>query len=232
MVEIKGLEKFAPKDFPGYIASTVFVPGCNFRCPFCHNAELVLRPDSLPSFPMDYFLSYLDSRKNWLEAICISGGEPLLHDDLEVLLRIIKDRNLLIKIDTNGAFPDRLQKLLEQDLLDYVAMDVKGPLEKYDEITASAVKTENLIRSIDLIKTSGKEHVFRTTVVPGFVDADGIEAIGRMLDGAKFFQIQQFEPVDTLDKSFEKITPYGRGDLDAMVERVKPYFERIRIEGI
>jgi pyruvate formate lyase activating enzyme len=232
LVEIKGLEKFAPKDFPGYIVSTVFVAGCNFRCPFCHNADLVLRPDSLPSFPMDYFLSYLDSRKNWLEAVCISGGEPLLQDELDVLLRIIKDRNLLVKIDTNGAFPDRLEKILKQDLLDYVAMDIKSPLDKYEHVTASAVQTDDLMRSIELIKSSGLDYVFRTTAVPGFVDADGIEAIGRLLAGSKFYQIQQFEPLNTLDEKLQEVTPYGKGDLEAMAERVKPYFDQVRIEGI
>ncbi len=93
MVEIKGLEKFAPKDFPGFISSTVFLGGCNFRCPFCHNADLVLRPETVPTIPMNYFLSYIDSRKNWLDGICVSGGEPLIHDGLEDFLRLIKERH-------------------------------------------------------------------------------------------------------------------------------------------
>ena len=108
VVEIKGLEKFAPKDFPGFVSATFFVGGCNFRCPFCHNADLVLRPDSLTDFPMDYVLAFLDSREGWLEGICITGGEPLFHAEIDVLLQVIKDRDLLIKLDTNGSFPDRL----------------------------------------------------------------------------------------------------------------------------
>ncbi len=131
MVEIKGLEKFAPRDFPGHISSTVFLGGCNFRCPFCHNSDLVLRPEILPTFPLDYFLSFLDSRKGWLEGICISGGEPLLQDDLETLLILIKGRNLLVKIDTNGSFPSRLEDLIRKRLIDHVAMDVKAPLKRY-----------------------------------------------------------------------------------------------------
>lgn len=232
MVEIKGLEKFAPIDFPGYISSTVFVGGCNFRCPFCHNADLVLKPQSLPSFPLDYFLSYLDSRKNWLEAVCVSGGEPLLHDDLDVLLQIIKDKNLLVKIDTNGAFPVKLEKLIEDGLLDYIAMDIKAPLDKYNKAAAGSVNTDNLKKSIEIIRHSGLDYIFRTTAVPGFIDGDDIEEIGRLLKGSKFFQIQQFKPVCTLDKSLEKTKPYSKEELQVMAELARPYFEKVRVEGI
>ncbi len=232
MVEIKGLEKFAPLDNPGYISSTIFVGDCNFRCPFCHNADLVLKPQSLPSFPLDYFLSYLDSRKNWLEAICISGGEPLLHNDLDVLLQVIKDRGLLVKIDTNGAFPDRLEALIKAELLDNIAMDIKAPLDKYEKVTAVSVNIDNLKRSIQIVRNSNLDYIFRTTAVPGFIDGDDIEKIGLFLKGSKNFQIQQFKPVNTLDKSLEKTKPYRREDLQDFADRAGPYFEKVRIEGI
>ena len=232
MVEIKGIEKFAPKDFPGYISSTVFVGGCNFRCPFCHNAELVLKPQSLPTFPFDYFLSYLDSRKNWLEAVCVTGGEPLLHDDLEVLLQIIKDRNLLVKIDTNGAFPEKLEELVKAGLLDSIAMDIKGPLDKYKKIAGVSVNTDNVKRSIHVVLNSNLDYIFRTTAVPGFIDGNDIEEIGLLLKGSKIFQIQQFKPVNTLDKSLEKTKPYSKEELQALADRAEPYFEEIKIEGI
>ena len=106
MVEIKGLEKFSPRDYPGVISATVFLGSCNFRCPYCHNAGLVLNPDDLPTFPMDYFTHFLDSRKDWLEGICITGGEPLLHPDLADFLTLLKKRNLLVKLDTNGGDDD------------------------------------------------------------------------------------------------------------------------------
>jgi len=126
VVEIKGLEKFASKDFPGYISSTVFLGGCNFRCPFCHNSDLVLHPASLPSIDPNFFLSYLDSRRGWLDGLCLSGGEPFLHDDLEVLARIIKGRGYQLKIDTNGSFPDQLEQFIKEGLVDAIAMDIKG----------------------------------------------------------------------------------------------------------
>ncbi len=232
MVEIKGLEKFSPKDFPGYISSTVFLGGCNFRCPFCHNSDLVLRPEILPTFPLDYFLSFLDLRKGWLEGICISGGEPLLHDDLETLLILIKDRNLLVKIDTNGSFPSRLEDLIQKKLVDHIAMDVKAPLARYQEVTRAAVNEEDIVRSVDIIKNSGLGYVFRTTLVPGLVGPEDIKKICQMLDGAKIYQLQQFIPLNTLDSHYLQKKPYRREEVQGLAKIAEPYFSEVRIEGV
>ena len=232
MVEIKGLEKFAPKDFPGYISSTIFVGGCNFRCPYCHNSDLVLRAASLPSFPLDYFLSFLDSRRGWLEGICVTGGEPLLHEDLEVLLSIIKDRNLLVKVDTNGSFPFRLEKLIDKGLVDSVAMDIKNSWEKYEQTAGVKVKISDIKKSIDIIRNSGLDYIFRTTVVPGLVEEDDIRKIGQMLKGSKAFQIQQFESNNTLDKLYIKKQPYSNQEIEAMTKIAQTYFEKVKVEGV
>ena len=232
MVEIKGLEKFAPKDFPGYISSTVFVGGCNFRCPYCHNSDLVLRAADLPSFPLDYFLSFLDSRKGWLEGICVNGGEPLLHEDLEVLLSIIKERKLLVKIDTNGSFPLHLEKLINKNLIDYIAMDIKSSMEKYEQTVGVKVKTAAIRKSIDIIRNSGVNYIFRTTVVPGLVEEEDIRKIGQMLEGSKVFQIQQFDPHNTLDKFYLKKKPYSNQEIKVMAKIAQAYFEQVRVEGV
>ncbi|HDZ27726.1 MAG TPA: anaerobic ribonucleoside-triphosphate reductase activating protein [Candidatus Aminicenantes bacterium] len=232
MVEIKGLEKFSPKDFPGYISSTVFLGGCNFRCPFCHNSDLVLRPEILPTFPLDYFLSFLDSRKGWLEGICISGGEPLLQDDLETLLILIKDRNLLVKIDINGSFPSRLEDLIKKKLVDHIAMDVKAPLKRYQEVTRATVNEEDIVRSVDIIKNSGLEYVFRTTLVPGLVGPEDIKKICKMLEGAKIFQLQQFVALNTLDSHYLQKKPYRREEVQGFARIAEPYFSEVRIEGV
>ncbi|TES87102.1 MAG: anaerobic ribonucleoside-triphosphate reductase activating protein [Candidatus Aminicenantes bacterium] len=232
MVEIKGLEKFSPKDFPGYISSTVFLGGCNFRCPFCHNSDLVLRPEILPTFPLDYFLSFLDSRKGWLEGICISGGEPLLQDDLETLLILIKDRNLLVKIDTNGSFPSGLENLIRKKLVDHIAMDVKAPLKRYQEVTRATVNEEDIVRSVDIIKNSGLGYVFRTTLVPGLVGPEDIKQICQMLNGAKIFQLQQFVPLNTLDSHYLQKKPYRREEIQGLAKIAEPYFSEVRIEGV
>ena len=152
MVEIKGLEKFSSKDFPGHISSTVFLGGCTFRCPFCHNADLVLRPESFPTMPMDLFLGYLDGRKGWLEGVCITGGEPLLSEDVEDLMRVIKERGLLVKLDTNGSLPGRLEKLVGDGVVDWIAMDVKAPIERYSEVAGTAVREEDIRRSVEIVK--------------------------------------------------------------------------------
>ncbi len=232
MVEIKGLEKFSPKDFPGYISSTVFLGGCNFRCPFCHNSDLVLRPEILPTLPLDYFLSFLDSRKGWLEGICISGGEPMLQDDLETLLILIKDRNLLVKIDTNGSFPSRLENLIQKKLVDHIAMDVKAPLARYQEVTRAAVNEEDIVRSVDIIKNSGLGYVFRTTLVPGLVGPEDVKKICQMLDGAKIYQLQQFIPLNTLDSHYLQKKPYRREEIQELAKIAEPYFSEVRIEGV
>jgi len=232
LVEIKGLEKFSPKDFPGHISSTVFLGGCNFRCPFCHNSDLVLRPEILPTFPLDYFLSFIDSRKGWLEGICISGGEPLLHDDLETLLILIKDRNLLVKVDINGSFPSRLEDLIQKGLIDHIAMDVKAPLTRYQEVTRAKVNEEDIVRSADIVKNSGLGYVFRTTLVPGLVGPEDIKKICQMLDGANVFQLQQFVPLNTLDSHYLQKKPYGREEVQRFAKIAEPYFSEVRIEGV
>lgn len=232
MVEIKGLEKFASKDYPGVIASTVFLGSCNFRCPYCHNAKLVLNPGDLPTFPMEYFVDFLDSRRGWLEGICVTGGEPLLHQGLEDFLSFLKQRKLLVKLDTNGSFPSRLEKLFQMDLLDSVAMDIKAPLEKYEEVVEAKVKGEDIQKSIEIILNSGVDYVFRTTVVPGLVGQEELMKIGRMLQGAQVFQIQRFVPVNTLDPSFEQKETFSKEEILAMAKKVDGFFNEVKVQGV
>lgn len=232
MVEIKGLEKLASKDFPGHISATVFVGGCNFRCPFCHNRDLVLHPDKLEPFPIDFFTSFLDSREGWLEGVCITGGEPLLHEDLDVLLQVIQDRKLKVKLDTNGSYPDRLQAILERKLVDAVAMDIKAAQNKYSRACGVKVNLGDIERSIDLIAESGLNVMFRTTVVPDIIDEDAIQFIGEWLPGNVLFQLQQFSPGNTLSPDYERIEPYPPSRLRDMAAAAEKYFSEVRIEGI
>lgn len=192
----------------------------------------MLRPEILPTFPLDYFLSFLDSRKGWLEGICITGGEPLLHDDLETLLILIKDRNLLVKVDTNGSFPSRLEDLIQKKLVDHIAMDVKAPLKRYQEVTRAAVNEEDIMRSVDIIKNSGLGYVFRTTLVPGLVGPEDIKKICQMLNGAKIYQLQQFIPLNTLDSHYLQKKPYRREEIQGLAKIAEPYFSEVRIEGV
>ena len=232
MVEIKGLEKFAPLDFPGYISATVFLGGCNFRCPFCHNSDLVLRPQAIDTLPLDYFITFLDSRKDWLEAVCVSGGEPLIEEDLDVLLRVIKDRNMLVKVDTNGSRPERLADIVAARLVDYIAMDVKAPLHRYKQVTRSDVSEDDIVRSIEVVRTSGLPYTFRTTLVPGLVGERDLLEIAQMLHRAKRFQIQQFSRRNPVDRIFSQVEPYPEEEINRLAGLVKPYFDEVRVEGV
>lgn len=232
MVEIKGLEKFASRDFPGHISSTVFVGGCNFRCPFCHNADLVLNPGRLPSLDLNLFLGYLDSRRGWLDGLCLSGGEPLLHEDIEVLARVIKDRGFLVKVDTNGSFPDRLEYLISQGLVDWLAMDIKAPLARYPEVVRAEVDPAKIKRSVELIRSCGLPYVFRTTVVPGLLDESDLLEMAAWLSGASCFQLQQFVPQNTVDPAFLKVEPYAAEKLRLWAEELRPYFDEVLVEGV
>lgn len=231
MVEIKGIEKLAPKDFPGYISATLFTGGCNFRCPYCHNVDLVLRPDSLPTFPPQFLANFLDSRKNWLEATCVSGGEPLIHEDIASIFQVLKDRNLQTKLDTNGSFPQRLENLIQEGLLDFVAMDIKVPRGRYREVTGFEGDLEDIQASIEIIKESSVEHVFRTTFVPGLIDTEDVRRIGEWLDGNVRFCVQAFVPGKTIDEAYQDRKPYPQEKLREFVRLAEEYFSEVILEG-
>jgi len=232
LAAIRGLEKFAPKDFPGHISSTIFVGGCNFRCPFCHNADLVLNPGDVPAIPQDFFLEFLDSRKDWLDAVCVTGGEPLMYEDIKELLVLIKQRGFRVKVDTNGSFPNRLEEIITEGLIDYVAMDIKSVLDKYSIASGVNVNTDDIRRSIEIINASRIGTMYRTTVVPGLIDKKDIEDIGKMLQGSPLFQIQQFSPKNTLDKSYREIKPYSAEEVQEFARISEPYFSKVNLEGI
>lgn len=232
MVEIKGLEKLAPRDFPGFLSATIFTGGCNFRCPYCHNADLVLRPESLAGIPHDELFAFLEARRGFLEAVCVTGGEPLLHKDLGDLLARIKDRNLLVKLDTNGSFPGRLRDLLERGLVDAVAMDVKASPGRYAEVVNAAVDPQDILDSMTVIRRSGRRYVFRTTVVPGFVDAPEIEAIAHgMLEKDDPYVLQPFQGGATLDPGFADRPACPQERLQELAGAVRGLVSRVNVEG-
>lgn len=231
MVDIKGLEKFASRDFPGHISATIFTGGCNFRCPFCHNPDLVLRPGSMASVPQEEFLGFLDKRKGWLEGVCVTGGEPLMHTDLHENLSLIKKRGLLVKLDTNGSYPARLKSVLSKGLVDVVAMDVKAPLRKYHEAAGVDVKIDKIRRSIALIRDSGLEYYFRTTLVPGLIEEGDVRRIGQELRGCRRLVLQRFSPENTLDPAYTRRRPYQDHRMREMADLLRPDIEDVILEG-
>jgi pyruvate formate lyase activating enzyme len=179
---------------------------------------------------MDYFLHFLDSRKDWLEGICVTGGEPLVHPDLTAFLSLLKERDLLVKLDTNGSLPSQLEDLIAKNLVDSIAMDVKAPLEKYKDVVRTSVDVNCIQKSIDIIRGSGKDYMFRITAVPGLIDKTDITEIGRMLDGARIFQIQPFVPKNTLDPTFERLKPFKRKEMQELGKSVEEFFSEVRME--
>lgn len=190
-MNIQGLQKTTLLDYPGKVAATIFFGGCNFRCPFCHNALVVYEEEQ----PLDEneVLVFLDKRKKILDGVCITGGEPLLQQELPSFLQKIKNLGLLVKLDTNGSFPDRLQNLIEQQLVDYVAMDVKNAPSRYAETAGvKAAPLSDIVRSAELIRSSGLAHEFRTTVVRELHSAKDFSAIADWLAGDSPYFLQPF----------------------------------------
>ena len=198
-----GLQKLTLIDYPGKIAATVFTAGCNFFCPFCHNPELV-DPVLIKSQPLvaeEDFFSFLAGRQGLLEGVCITGGEPTLQADLPEFIKKIKGLGFLVKLDTNGTNPAMVEKLLDEKLVDFVAMDIKGPLEKYKRIVGDQARLEDIQRSVELTK-SAPDYEFRTTVLPKLHNKKDIQSIGRWLQGAKKYFLQPFRSGKTLDASY------------------------------
>jgi len=232
MVSIKGVQKTSLIDYEPNIASVVFLAGCNFRCPYCQNPELALDKPELPIIPEEEVLEFLKERKKWIEGVCISGGEPTIQKDLPEFIEKIKKLGLKVKLDTNGSNPKMLKELIEKKLIDYIAMDIKAPAEKYAGVVKLNVNADGIKRSADIIKKSGIEHEFRITVVPTITGDDDIKEISEWLKGSKKFFIQQFQPKTCLNKDFEKIKPYAKEELEKLVDIAKPYFEFVGMRGV
>ena len=200
-MKIGGLQKISLIDYPGRISAIVFTQGCNFRCPYCHNPELVDPAQYGPILSEEEVISFLEKRRGKLDAVTVTGGEPTLQPDLDRFLQEIKGMGYLTKIDTNGSNPDVLERLIRGRLVDYLAMDVKGPLQKYERIANVKVQTAKIQRSIELITASGIEHEFRTTVVRSQLDNEDLIATSELLKKG-LYVLQSFVPAKSLDHEF------------------------------
>ncbi|MBI4708933.1 MAG: anaerobic ribonucleoside-triphosphate reductase activating protein [Candidatus Portnoybacteria bacterium] len=221
-----GLQKLTLIDFPGRVAATVFTIGCNFFCPFCYNSELVdaKKIKKHPQIPEEDFFNFLKERQGMLDGVCITGGEPTLQADLPEFIKKIKELRFLVKLDTNGARPEILSDLLEQKLVDYIAMDIKGPLEKYHKFADAADILEKIHQSTQIIRQM-PDYEFRTTAVPSLHEKEDFLSIARWLEGAKKYYIQQFKAEKTLDSAYSSIKPYPDEQLVEFCQIAKPYFE-------
>jgi pyruvate formate lyase activating enzyme len=223
-MKFSGIQKTSLIDFPDRIATVLFTPGCNLRCPFCHNWRLVLEPKP-PFLSEETVFKILESRRKYVDAVVITGGEPTMHKHLPSFIKNLKERGFSVKIDTNGFLPQVLEGCFPY--VDYVALDVKTSLEKY--LLLGARDVTDFLRTIEILKNGNVDYEFRATVVPGFVDAEIIPKIGELVKGGKRFAFQQFVPGDTLDKAFNGIKPYPPEVIAGFAENMKKYVAEIML---
>ncbi|MBO5019653.1 MAG: anaerobic ribonucleoside-triphosphate reductase activating protein [Clostridia bacterium] len=216
-MKINGFQKLTLLDFPEKMACIIFTAGCNFRCPFCHNASLVTHIDTDAAYTEEEIFSYLEKRKGLLEGVCISGGEPLLQPDIEEFIKKIKAMGYAVKLDTNGSFPEKLIHLAESGLIDYVAMDIKNCKEKY-AITAGneALNIGDIEKSVDFLLRGTVDYEFRTTVEDSLHTVEDIEKIADWIKGAKRYFLQNF--TDSGDIIGEKMNSVEKEKINAMLK--------------
>ncbi len=231
-MQIGGLQKLTLIDFPGKVAATVFLIGCNFKCPYCHNPELVDKKqiENQPIIKESDFFKFLKERNGFLDGICITGGEPTIHSDLPKFIQKIKKIGFLIKLDTNGSNSEMLDGLVKNNLVDFIAMDIKTSILKYREVGAGNMISQ-VQKSIDIIKNSNKDYEFRTTVAPRIVDEKDIKEIGEWLGGSKKIVLQQFRPEKVLEPSFKDVRPYSLQELEKMVNILEPHIETVELRA-
>lgn len=231
-MRIGGLQKLTLLDYPGHIACTVFTAGCNFRCPFCHNSSLVLPEEFSPPLETDELLSFLQKRRGILDGVAITGGEPLLHADMPELLEKIKSLGFLVKLDTNGTFPERLDALIRAGLVDRVAMDIKNSPALYGH-TAGVPNMDlgAIDRSRALLLEGRVEYEFRTTVVKPLHTEESLRDAAKWIEGAAEYYLQQYrDPGCVLNN--EGLGPYDEAQMRAFAEAVRPYVPSVQLRGL
>lgn len=234
---IAGLQKNSLVDYRGKVAAVVFVPFCNYNCFYCHN-RILLESDSdkiryKPTETKDFF-EFLDKRIGLIQGVVVTGGEPTLHKDLEEFIDKIREKDFPVKLDTNGYKPDVIEGLISRNKLDFIAMDIKGPTEKYSEICGMPIDMKIIKRSIDIIKNSGIEYEFRTTVPPGF-SLGNLEGTVKLIEGAKMYYLQQFrKPENTGDFTDlrNNLKPNSKEFFKKAIEICKPFVETVKTRGV
>ena len=228
---ILGLQKLSLLDFPGKVAATVFTGGCDLRCPFCHNAPLVLPGRGASALDAGAVLDFLASRRGLLDGMVLSGGEPLLQPDAADFLAEVKAMGFAVKLDTNGCHPDALADILDRRLADYVAMDIKNSLEKYPwTVGVPGFDTAPVERSARLLMEGPADYEFRTTLVRPFHEVGDMETIGRWLRGARRYYLQAF--VDSGDLVGGGCAPFTPEEMEGFLQAARPFFQSVALRGL
>lgn len=230
-MKLGGLQKMTLLDFPGRVACTVFTVGCNFRCPFCHNSSLVLSP-ALPELSRDELFAFLKKRQGLLDGVAITGGEPLLHPDVPTFLEQIRALGYAVKLDTNGAFPERLRAVLEAGLADYVAMDIKNSREKYEQTAGVSGILPAVEESVALLRAGKTPFEFRTTLVDELHEPEDFAAIGRWIAGTERYFIQGFVDSGDILGGGERFHAASPEKAAACLEAVRPFVPNAELRGV
>jgi len=221
-MKFSGIQRTSLIDFPGRLATVLFTPDCNLRCPFCHNWRIVVDPKP-PFLNEETVIQILKDRRKYVDAVAVTGGEPTIHKEIPKFLRKLKEKDFAVKLDTNGFFPQVLKRCLPY--LDYVALDVKTSLEKYGRLGAK--DTADFLRTVKMLKNGKVEYEFRATVVPGFVDKEDVPKMGEIVKGGKRFAFQQFIPEDTLDETFSNVKPYSAKVIAHLADVMNQYVDHV-----
>ena len=230
-MEIEGLQKLTLLDFPGRVACTVFTPGCNFRCPFCQNASLVVDAPVKGAEDIEEFFSFLSKRKGILDGVAITGGEPLLQKGIDEFISRVRDMGFQVKLDTNGSFPDILRSLIDRKLVNYVAVDIKNSRRKYPLTSAcTGPMLERVEETVELLKSGIVDYEFRTTVVAQFHEAEDFEEIGEWIKGARRYYLQKFE--DSGEIIQDGLSAPSKEDMERFADTVRPYVEEVSLRGV
>ena len=232
-MEIKGVVDVSLVDWDGKVSSVFFLPSCNFRCPFCQNSALVLHPETEETIPFETVEGYLKKQKGWIDGVCITGGEPTLHDDLSNLCSKLKKMGFLVKLDTNGTNPTIVKELIEKRLVDYIALDIKAPLtvEKYSK--ATGINAEKLLvkmkETIRILLKSKIDYEIRTTVVPTLHEKEDIEEICRNIEGCKKYVIQNFRGENTIDPVFSEVKPFTEEEMKMFITVAQNFLSNVKL---
>jgi pyruvate formate lyase activating enzyme len=230
-MKIGGFQKTSLLDYPDNISAIIWTVGCNFRCPFCYNKNIV--EGNVELIPEEEILSFLKKRKGMLDGLVISGGEPLMQDDIKDFIKKVKELGFLVKIDTNGMYPKKLKELLDDKLVDYIAMDVKAPKEKYGKLTGNKSDLKKIDQSIKIIMNIAPDYEFKTTFVPGLLKKEDIVEIGKWLKGSRKYYLQKFKnDVPLLSSELAKTNPYPKEEFLETINRIKSYFKKCDVRGL
>lgn len=221
---IGGFQKFSLIDYPAKISAVIFSQGCNFRCPYCHNPELVYPQSFQKLIPENSVFDFLSQRQNKLDAVTITGGEPTLHKDLPDFIARIKEMGFLIKLDTNGSNPVMVKQLIDNCAIDYLAMDIKAPFFKYHQVVRAVIDISSIKQTISLIRNSSLDYEFRTTLVENFLTVDDVLLMGSMLNKAKRYSLQQFVTTDKFENRSDSYSSFSKESVQLLKNRLEGNF--------